>query len=496
MKSLDLVIKRIHKNSEAWRYSNIEDRLSKLTSLSNVIKGNFETIKKTISEEMKRPEAEVVTDEIGVILSNLRYYIENSENILREDIYRDYMHRLKLPGRTKRIYRRTNGSGIVLVISSWNAPFQVPLGDSIEALISGHTVILKPSEYVPRTNELLRLLIKKAGLDNRIILLTGGSEMGKNIISRLPTASHIIFTGSHHTGRRIERISLQRGIYFHGELGGMDHMLIFLDEIRSATLLRRVIKLAVVGRFRNTGQNCNAVKRIIIISKEEDRSLKLAHFIARESLKLVPGIDIGEIFIDRQLNTLKAQLVNFSSQKGKENILTNNFDEAISSKGKFPPVVLWLGNALFESCADLRICSEEVFGPILPISWSSNAEDAINIVRDNPYDLNAYIMTSDISNGREVAKKLEVGSYCINDVLVNYACPDLPFGGVGEYSGQGRRHGRSLIDSLTYPQSEVVSRNKWTDENHWPPHSKKSNFLGIKLPFIKTDILSKIVKKI
>jgi succinate-semialdehyde dehydrogenase/glutarate-semialdehyde dehydrogenase len=467
-----------------WRYTEPEERIEVIARLGAAVKNNIEEIEEALAKEAKRPAVEIFGDEIGLFLGAIDYYIENAENLIKEKITLTTNQKLMLPGRELMVLREPKGSGIVNVISPWNNPFQIPLYDCVEVLVSGNIPILKPSEKTPLINSLIRKLVKEAKLENLFFIIEGGPETSKEVIRSLPKESHVTFTGSSAVGKVIKEMCAELNLYAHIEGGGADYLVVFLKPDSSARFIERAVNATVAARFRNRGQNCNAVKILLLVTEDEAQANQFARAVARRALELRRGTDMNEMFLPEQIKLAKEQLRD-ALQTGAE-CFTHNEEEALEAESYFPPVVLT------NIKSEMRVAKEETFCPILPVRRVSNKNEALSLVNSSAFGLDAYIFAENENEGWEIAKRLNrVGSVCINDVQVNYAFPQLPFGGEDE-SGGSRKHGRDGILRYTRPKAIVIAKKMLREENHWFPYDGGAN----PLPFKKERLLRWVVKNL
>lgn len=309
--------------------------------------------------------------------------------------------------------------GVVAVISPWNFPFFLPIGEIAMALITGNTVVFKPSEVTPLVGLKIQELFEEAGLPTGVLqTLTGGAEQGAALIQSRP--NKIFFTGSVPTGKKISEIASKLMIPVNLELGGKDPMIVLSDAN-----LDYATSAALWGGFSNSGQFCASTERILVHESIHDSFVSKL----KEKLPKLKG-HLGFITYEKQKTVYERQI-----QEARD----KNLD--FFSGGNFNPERTQLEPTLVggSGIEDAEIYKEETFGPVLAITKFRSIEEAVRKANDSPYGLLASIITNNIPLAEEIAKKLEYGSVLINEVGYTASLPETPWGGIKE-TGWGRKH--------------------------------------------------------
>ncbi|MDX1673913.1 MAG: aldehyde dehydrogenase family protein [Longimicrobiales bacterium] len=334
--------------------------------------------------------------------------------------------------------------GVVGVISPWNFPIVNPMRVVLAALVTGNTVVLKPSEYAPMSAVLMRQLALEAGIPEDVFLVaTGDGETGAALVQE--DVDKISFTGSVEVGRTVAEAAGRRIIPVTLELGGKNAMVVLADAD-----LERAVNMGVQGAYWNAGQICIAVERVYV---EGSIYEEFVERVVRETeaLDVVsetdPDADIGALTTDAQVDRLRRQLEDARSRGAR--VLTGG--DLVPGPGRhFAPTVV--------AGADhsMAIMREESFGPVMPIMKVADAEEAIRLANDSPYALAASIWTRR-RRGERLVRRLRAGMVSVNDVLYHGAVAGLPFGGMGN-SGHGRVHGEEGLRELTVTRAVLVDR--------------------------------------
>jgi acyl-CoA reductase-like NAD-dependent aldehyde dehydrogenase len=327
--------------------------------------------------------------------------------------------------------------GVVVGIAPWNAPLILGVRAVALPLAYGNTVVLKASEESPATHLAIASVLQDAGFPSGVInVITNQPEDAADIVDELIVhrkTRRINFTGSTKVGRIIAEKAgkhLKRTLL---ELGGKAPMIVLADaDIDSA------VAAANFGAFMNHGQICMSTERIVVERPmAESFATKLAEKSA--SLKvgdpLEPDTQIGAMINQNAMNRIES-LIADAAAKGAR-VLCG----AKKSGPCYAPTVL------FGVTPEMRIYSEESFGPVVSLVIAENSEDALRIANDTEYGLSSAIFSRDINKAMKLAERLETGMCHINGATVHDE-PQMPFGGV-KASGWGRFGGRAALEEFT-----------------------------------------------
>ncbi|WEK47888.1 MAG: aldehyde dehydrogenase family protein [Candidatus Andeanibacterium colombiense] len=335
---------------------------------------------------------------------------------------------------------------VVGVIAPWNFPLVLAFFDALPALFAGCTVVLKPSEVTPRfIDPLLQSIADVPELDGVISVIKGGAETGQTLIANVDL---IVFTGSIPTGRKIAAAAAGRMIPYFLELGGKDPAIVLAgsDLDRAATAIIR-------SAIYNSGQVCYAIERIYVEDAAHDELVRL--LVEKcEALDLnYPEMDKGHIgpFIFRsQADIVKAQLDD-AVAKGA----TIECGGEVRNLGGG----LWMDATVVTGVThDMRIMTEETFGPVIPVMRASSADEAVELANDTIFGLSAAVFAPDMETGTATAARVNAGGVSINDTelprTITLDGEKMAFG----YSGQGgSRYGASTM--LRYVRKKALIRN-------------------------------------
>ncbi|MDO8526640.1 MAG: aldehyde dehydrogenase family protein [Deltaproteobacteria bacterium] len=433
-----------------WALTPIAKRTAWLEKFKKLLVKNCDAVVQAIQNDTDKPEMEAYGIELAAVLLTADYYLKNAAKILSPR--RATLHWLF---KNKEAYVEHYPYGVVGILGPSNLPFTLTIGDAIPALMAGNAVIIKPSEWTPRSALFGTKLAIEAGLPEGLLtVVTGGPEEGTRLVEE---ADCIFFTGSTAVGRKVAARCGELLKPCILELGGKAPMIILEDAD-----IERAAQAALWGRFAHMGQHCIAVERILVDKKVEAPFLK-------ELLRLVKNLkenDLSRLMLPAAPQHL-ADLIEDAVQKGA------TIAWQTDQKEKGPTI-------LTNTDPSMRVLQEEAFGPLLPITTFDSVGQAIELANKSGSGLSAYIFTESRKTGLKMAKKLEAGSVAINDVMAQFMVLDAPFGG-WKNSGLGTRH--SAEGLLQFTRSKTTLNHRFSlpfcrkKEFWWFPYGKWSRRL-------------------
>lgn len=337
--------------------------------------------------------------------------------------------------------------GVCGAIIPWNMPILIAAWKIGAALVTGNTLVLKPSIQAPMAVLALGEVMERAGLPPGVLnIVTGnGADAGDPLI-RHEAVRKISFTGSIETGRSIAETTAGAMKRLTLELGGNDPMIVCsdVDPVAAADA-------ALALRLYNCGQICTSPKRMIVMDEIHDA------FVSRLQ-QTIPEVFIGD-GIDPASRI--GPLNNEAGRVGVEEAIQMLEDEGahifrgklsagLSEQGFFCPPALATGCA-----ADSKVLMEEIFGPLIPVIRANDLDEAIEIANSTRFGLGASIWTQTINTAEQVAEELQAGIVWVNQHMK--LPPEVPFGGV-KGSGYGRENGLSFIDAYTEEKTILIAR--------------------------------------
>jgi len=399
--------------------------------------------------ETGRSRMETLLMELFPACDSLAYYAKHAERLLRDES--PSLHLLK----TKKLVISYRPLGVIGIITPWNGPFVLSLNPTVQALMAGNAVVLKPSEVTPFSGKLVGELFAEAGLPPDVLcVLEGDGETGAALVEG--GVDKISFTGSVATGRKVGEACGRQLIPCTLELGGKNPTIVCADSD-----VPRAAKGCVSGAFLNAGQFCCATARIYVVDSVADAFIGHVVEYVRSLKQAREGeFDLGPAIWPRQLEIIERH-VNDAVTRGAR-VLTGGARNREVGELFFQPTVLT------DVTDDMLVMREETFGPVVSIVRVRDEAEALRRANQSAYGLAATVWTSDHAKALRLSKALETGHVCMNDCSVTYGIHEAPFGG-RKQSGLGQVHGPGGLKGYCYAQSIVLERTRLGQEDAFYP---------------------------
>jgi acyl-CoA reductase-like NAD-dependent aldehyde dehydrogenase len=444
-------VRRAREAQTAWAELSYQERGALVMRARALVLDELEEIALLISRETGKPVSEAVSMEITPTLDLMQYFARRTARLLKPE--KIGIGQYGLMGRSSRIVYKP--LGVVGIISPWNFPWAIPLGEVVMALMAGNAVVLKPSELTPLTGLKIADVFTRARLPIDLLhVMTGDEQTGEALV--LSEVDKIMFTGSVATGRRVAERAASRLVPVVLELGGKDPMIVMEDAN-----LETAARAAVWGAFSNSGQACASVERCYVQNRIAPEFIK--HVIEetralRQDIGTHENTDIGSMSSERQLRTVE-QHVNEAVARGAK--VETGGQRAPGLPGPFyePTVLTNVDHSM-------AVMIDETFGPVLPVMTFETEDEAVRLANDSGFGLTASVWTGDPGRGRRIASRLEAGTAMVNEVLYTHGIAQTPWGGMKQ-SGLGRTHGRLGLLELVRAQHLHVNRIAFFRDFWW-----------------------------
>jgi acyl-CoA reductase-like NAD-dependent aldehyde dehydrogenase len=393
---------------------------------------------------VKRKEdyAREMTQEMGKVLAETRGDVQEAIDmtyLMAGEGRRQFGHTTpsELPDKFAMAVR--SPIGVAGLITPWNFPMAIPSWKAMPALICGNTVVLKPAEDTPLSTYNLTQVLSEAGLPPGVlnVVFGYGPDAGAPMLND-PDVGLVSFTGSTEVGRIVSQACAPTFKKCHLEMGGKN-IIIVMDDAN----LELAIEGAVWGGFGTTGQRCTAASRVAV-QKGVYRQF-VEKFVARvKALKVGDGLDpatqMGPCINEQQLQTVIKYVAIGKEEGAKLSVGGHRLETGAHARGWFhEPTV-------FTDCDPaMRICQEEIFGPVVSVIPFDSFEDALSIANGVNYGLSAAIYTRNVNNAFRAQRDLETGIVYVNAPTIG-AETHLPFGGTKNTGNGHREAGLAALD--------------------------------------------------
>src|SRR5262245_14530250 len=432
-------VARVRASQPAWEALGIRGRARWLGELRDWLIDNQDGIAETMQRETGKVWAEA-SSETPYITDLINFYSKKARKYIGDEKVPAHSPLMKVK-RLKVTYRPFP---VVGVISPWNFPLILSLGDAVPALIAGAAVVIKPSEVTPLgLGEIVEAWKSEIGGPHVLDVVNGMGETGSALVDEV---DFIQFTGSDRTAKKVLARAAETLTPVSAELGGKDPMII----LRSADL-DKAVNAATWGSFANSGEICISTERIYVDELIYDEFVSR---FADEVRKLNQGSDgpehgkdVGAMTFPSQIDIVESH-VDDAREHGAT-VLTGG-ERGEGPGDWYKPTVLT------DVDHSMRVMRDESFGPVVGVMKVGDAEEAIRLANDSRYGLSASVFGK-TREAEAVARRLEVGTANINDVMVGFLASDVPMGGWKD-SGIGFRHGEYGIKKFVRPESLVITR--------------------------------------
>ncbi len=423
---------------------DIDFRIENLKKLRSLILHYEDELRDAFNVDFRKPYFEVLGTESRFAIAEINILIRN----LRKWSGRQRV-RTSVANMPARSYILPQPYGQVLIISPWNYPFQLSVIPLAGALAAGNNVVLKVSQKVPRTGEVISKIISH--FPKELVVMAEGEQSLSDYLLDFPF-DYIFFTGSPAVGRKVMIKAAGKLTPFTLELGGKNPCVVAADA-----KLGLAAKRIASGKFLNAGQTCIAPDYLLIDNKVKDHFLELLG----SEIRSFYGDDPSESpDYCRMINPRKTErMVSFLNGATVITGGTSNIDECYIS----PTIITGVR-------PEDPVMQEEIFGPVLPVIGFDDFQEIFSVINRIPKSLAAYIFTSSKKLAGEFMARTQSGSVAVNDTVMQIANPHLPFGGIGP-SGTGRYHGRKTFETFSNMRSVMEKSNLIDLPVRYPPYT-------------------------
>ena len=450
---VDAAVERAREAQAHWARLPADERAQYLLDAREALLDHRDELHELIIKETGKAAIDSLAEQL-VLFDTLGYYARKGPELLEDESVD--LHLLK----NKRVTIQHAPAGLVVNISPWNFPLDLSMTPIVPALIAGNAAIIKPSEWTPLTAIRAVEIVNRSGLpDGLLQAIPGYGETGAKLVDE---ADAVSFTGSVPTGRKVAVEAARNLVPCTLELGGKDPLIV-LDDAD----VERAANAAVWGAFFNSGQCCMSVERAFVHESVYDEFVERAVQLTRELRQgdpLESEVDVGAITFPKQFETIEAHIQDAVDSGAR--VLTGGERREIGEGDFFAPTIL------ADVDPEMVVMNEETFGPVLPIMKVPSAAEAIRLANDSRYGLNASIWSKDRARAQRLARQVQAGNVCINDVISSYVAIEAPYGGAKE-SGVGRRKGIWEIEDFTEPKTIMEDIIGLKKEPFWYPYSGK-----------------------
>ncbi|MDO1450028.1 aldehyde dehydrogenase family protein [Rhodocytophaga aerolata] len=445
---------RAHK--DYIRQTTASQRIEKLHRLKNWLFTNRVLIHEALYDDFRKPAAEVDSTEIYPVKAEIDHTTAHLRQWMKPT---KVATPIALLGSSS--YIQYEPKGVSLIMAPWNFPFNLAIVPLVSAIAAGCCAIVKPSEMTPTTSALIKKMIGELFNENEVAVAEGDAEVAQALL-RLPF-DHIFFTGSPQIGKIVMKAAAENLTSVTLELGGKSPVVV--DQ--TADIADAAEKI-VWGKFMNAGQICVSPDYLFVHkSKEAElvQALKNAiqKLFAGNASSIANSPDYARIVNALHRKRLQ-NLISDAVQKGAQVAAGG---EILEDENYIAPTLLTRVNAY------MQVMQEEIFGPVLPILTFEELEQVTNFIKLRDKPLALYVFSQSNKNTDFILNNTSSGGVCINECVLHYTNPHLPFGGVNT-SGIGKAHGHYGFLDFSNQKAVLKQRTGFTSiKMIYPPYTDK-----------------------
>ncbi|MEJ1160856.1 NAD-dependent succinate-semialdehyde dehydrogenase [Prosthecomicrobium sp. N25] len=409
-------IEAAHAAFPAWAARTAAERGAVLHRLAGLIRDNVDALAELLTLEQGKSLAES-KGEVMISAAYVQWFAEEARRI--------YGDVIPSPWANRKILVTREPVGVAACITPWNFPSSMISRKVGAALAAGCTVVVKPAELTPYSGLAWGVLAAEAGVPDGVVNIVTGTAapIGDEFIEN-PLVRKLTFTGSTPVGKMLASRAIANMKRVSMELGGNAPFIVFDDAD-----IDRAAEQAVLSKFRNSGQTCVCTNRFFVQSGVYDAfAEKFAKAVGALKVGngLEPGVAQGPLINAKAIDKVAAHVADATAKGAR-----------VIAGGTRHPLggTFWSPTVLRDATPDMRIASEETFGPVAPLFRFETEEEAVRLANSTEYGLAGYFFTRDLARAFRVAGALKYGQVGVNEGLLTTEV--APFGGVKD-SGFGR----------------------------------------------------------
>ncbi|XP_045680356.1 aldehyde dehydrogenase, dimeric NADP-preferring [Phyllostomus hastatus] len=430
MNKISEVVQQARAAFNSGRTRPLQFRIQQLEALRRMIKEREKDIAGALAADLHRNEWNAYYDEVVYVLEEIEYVIQNLPEWVMDEPTEKTANT-----QHDECYIHSEPLGVVLIIGTWNYPFDLTIQPMVGAIAAGNSVVLKPSEVSENTANLLATIIPQYLDKDLFPVINGGIPETTEVLKQ--RFDHILYTGSPGVGKIVMTAAAKHLTPVTLELGGKSPC--YVDKDCDLDLACRRIAW---GKYMNSGQTCVAPDYILcdpsIQNQVVEKLKKAVKEFYGEDAKKSP--DYGRIINSRHFQRVMGLL------EGQKVACGGTGDAATRY---IAPTILT------DVDPESPVMQEEIFGPIMPIVCVRSLEEAIQFINQREKPLALYVFSQNDRVIKKMIAETSSGGVTANDVILHISVHSLPFGGVGN-SGMGAYHGKHSFVTFSHRRSCLV----------------------------------------
>lgn len=438
--------------------SSANERIEKLRKLQDYMLSHQQDLFDALYNDFRKPTSEVIIAELLGVKREIDHMIKHVRSWMKPQKVSTPLLLLGTQG-----YIQYEPKGMCLIIAPWNYPFNLAINPLVHAIAAGNAIILKPSEMSEHTSAFIKKMITALYDPSDVFCVEGDAHVSTFLLEQ--KFDHIFFTGSPAIGKIVMAAAAKHLTSVTLELGGKSPAI-----VGPSADMDSIVKKIAWGKFLNNGQTCIAPDYVFVQEK--------VHF------QFLAGLEIAiQAFYNTDFNGIEqskdyARIVN---RKHFDRIVRLLDDAKVKGAkvifgGELNPDTNYISPTVLSQCTmDMAIMQEEIFGPILPVLTYRSEEEVIDYLSREEKPLALYIFSEDKVFTDFIVKNTSAGSSVVNDCLIQFGHPELPFGGVNN-SGIGKSGGKFGFQEFSHSKAVLVQKTNLL-RFFYPPYTMRTKWL-------------------
>ncbi|MFN4145865.1 MAG: aldehyde dehydrogenase family protein [Runella sp.] len=430
------------------------ERIEKLRKIQGYLERHQQQIKQALYDDFRKPSAEVMLGEVYSIVSEIKFTIKH---------LRQWMRPQRVPTALSMVgtsnYIKHEPKGNVLIISPWNYPLALALKPLVSAIAAGNVALIKPSEMTPHTSALLKKMTDELFPASEVAVVEGDAQTATELL-KLPF-NHIFFTGSPAVGKIVMRAAAEHLASVTLELGGKSP-----NIIDPTADVKKVASMTAWSKCLNNGQTCIAADYVFIHASRKEEFVKayqetIQKMYNPDGRGIENSDSYARIVNQRHFERVKSYIDDAVAKGAKIEL----GGKTIAEQNFIEPTLL------SNVTDDMKIMQEEIFGPVLPVLTYTDREEVVQYINRKEKPLALYIHSKNRENIDYFLNHTSAGDTVVNDLMLQFQNPELPFGGVNN-SGIGKSNGFFSFQEFSNLRG-VSKRQFGTMSFIYPPYTDK-----------------------
>ena len=438
--------------------SSAAERIEKLKKLQTYMLAHQNELFDALFQDFRKPTSEVIIAELLGVKREIDHMVKHVNAWMKPQRVSTPLLLLGTQG-----HIQYEPKGLCLIIAPWNYPFNLAINPLVHAIAAGNAIILKPSEMSEHTSAFIKKMITTLYDPSEVFCVEGDAQVSSYLLEQ--KFDHIFFTGSPAIGKIVMSAAAKHLTSVTLELGGKSPAI-----IGPTADMDSIVRKIAWGKFLNNGQTCIAPDYVYVHEKVHYQFLAglenaIQAFYNSDEKGIEKSKDYARIVNRRHFDRI-VRLLDDAIAKGAKVIFG----------GELNPETNFISPTILSQCTlDMAIMQEEIFGPILPVLTYRSEEEIINYLSHEEKPLALYVFSEDKTFTDYIIQNTSAGASVVNDCLIQFGHPSLPFGGVNN-SGIGKSGGKFGFQEFSHAKSVLIQKTN-SLRFFYPPYTLRTKWL-------------------